>query len=69
MKIQFTLNAAEFEIWPVDKPSRDQFISLMARNDIGYRYMPTTMGTMTFRFHNKEDYNRALDLAQSYQFS
>lgn len=65
MRIGFTLNEAELEIWPIDDWSRKKVYLILGKNQIGYEYMPTTMGTVSLRFRTFEDYKKALELIKN----
>ncbi len=62
MRIGFTLHEAQLEIWPIDDWSRKQCIQILTKHHIGFHYVPTTMGTMAFRFYSIEDYKLAKDM-------
>ena len=62
MRIGYTLNEAQLEIWPIDDWSRKQCIQILTKHRIGFQYVPTTMDTMAFRFYDTEDYILAKEL-------
>jgi len=64
LKIQFTQNPNQLEIWPLDKWSRDNLTRIMAENKMAYTFEPTTMGTVCLRFKTQKDFDSALQLAK-----
>lgn len=62
MRIGITLHEHNMEIWPIDDWSRKQCIQILTRYHIGFQYVPTTMGTMAFRFYTKDEYKLALEM-------
>jgi hypothetical protein len=62
MRIGITLCHDLLEIWPIDNWSRKKAIEILDHYKIGFQYVPTTMGTMAFRFNTKEDFKLALGL-------
>lgn len=65
-RIQFTLNESLLEVWPSDRWSRDNCHRLMGNYQLGYDYIPTTMGTSALRFRNLETYEQALTIIKNY---
>lgn len=64
---QITLNNNSLEIWPSDKWSREVCYRLLGYYQIGYDYIPTTMGTVALKFRNLESYEQALTIIQNYE--
>ena len=64
VKIQFAHTPNLFEIFPLDKWSRDHTTRILGGHQIGYDITPTTMG-YSFRFRTKEDYELAKSLIQN----
>lgn len=64
MKIQFTNIPELYEIFAVDKWSRDHITRLMGIHQIGYDVVPTTLSAPAFRFRNPEQFGQALELIQ-----
>lgn len=62
---QFTVDTASAQIWPTDKWSRDLILKVLGNAQIGFDYIPTTMGEPALRFRSNEDYVRATTLIRS----
>jgi len=67
MRIGYTLNEAELEIWPIDDWSRKRIYLILGKHQIGYEYKPTTMGTVSLRFSNKDNYKQAISMIEHEQ--
>ncbi len=67
MKIQFTNIPELFEIFPIDKWSRDHMTRLLGNHQIGYDVVHTTMDTPAFRFRTRENFNLAKRLIQEHE--
>lgn len=67
MKAQITLNEHAREIWPTDPASRKLCTRLLGMYQIGYDYVPTTMGTVALKFRSIEEYEQALALIKNYE--
>ncbi|NDB81237.1 MAG: hypothetical protein EB127_00585 [Alphaproteobacteria bacterium] len=63
---QFTVDNINLFIWPIDKFSRDIILKILGRNQIGFDCVPTTMGTWSFYFRSKDEFEQALYLIRQY---
>lgn len=64
VKPQFTVNNESFQIWPLDEYSRTEILRIFGNNQIGFDYIPTTMGMPALKFRSEQEYKQAIRLLE-----
>ncbi|NBO99933.1 MAG: hypothetical protein EBU90_07360 [Proteobacteria bacterium] len=65
-KPQFTVNDETHQIWPLDEYSRTEILRTFGSNQIGFDYIPTTMGMPALKFRSIQEYKQALRLMERF---